>query len=314
MKTTTNAPKLSASYLYAGHADGFGGHGCDENEDHTEVLLYAYYGRETTLRDIIDELVSDACNGCASETLPDDVTEDAVRTALLDMLSDAGLSAYEHGELAAEAADLAAEWDSDDEDDYYESPVYIVLLDCVNTTRRTEGPVLIGRKGEEYWFLDSVFWHGSDLKGCTGTTAYPVSEEHAEYLLSADNMGDRYGDVWEEGYSSYCREDCENCSTGVDEEGCEDCGYPSLKSWCAEIAQYDGIDAVIDNPGNDYCEAMVEKGANAEYADCSGCGRIFGRNGVNEFDEVYNRKALVACLAYEDGAVDYDYAVKAIYG
>ena len=35
---------------------------------------------------------------------------------------------------------------------------------------------------------------------------------------------------------------------------------------------------------------------------------------LEDFDEVYNRKALVAALAYEDGAVEYDYAVKMIFG
>lgn len=301
----TNAPNLMARFLFSGSIGFFDGHTCASDEDHSEYLLYANFDGESSLRDIVDQLVDD------DETLPEDITDSDVRAALLDMLTVDGRADYESGELAVCAVDFDAESDSGNSD---ESPVYIVLLDCVNPSRRTKGPVLVGRKDSEYWFIDSVFWHCSDLRGCTAMTVCPISEAWSEKLLSTDMLKDRFGDSWAEKFKDSIDDGCKNCRLGLDEDGCEHCRYPSLQSFCNEIAQYDGIDAVIDNPGDDYCDKIVAVGADAEYADCVGCGRMFNADYPVEFDEVYNRKALVACLAYEDGAVSYDYAVKAIYG
>ncbi len=114
---------LKASFLFSGYSDYFGGHGCDDDSEH---LLHAYYGRDTSLRDIIDYLVEDSWNGPASETLPEDVTDDDVRVALLAMLSDQGRMAYDSGALA----ECSVDWmeGADDEEDS-ESPVFIVLLE-----------------------------------------------------------------------------------------------------------------------------------------------------------------------------------------
>jgi hypothetical protein len=181
-------------------------------------------------------------------------------------------------------------------------------------SERTEGAVLVARDGGEYYFVQSVFKHDDDFAGCTGICCDPVTEEHMDYLLSTDNLVERYGDHWEEISNNALDENCEACDGFLDEEGCVDCGYPSVESFCSEIGQYEGSSAVIDDPGGDYAEALNAIGIEAEYANCSGCGRIFGRMSLGDFDEVYNRKALVACLAYEDGAVDYDYACKVIFG
>lgn len=139
---------LTASYLYSGYSDYFSGHGCDHNDEHSEHLLYAYYGRHTTLRDIIDQLVDDGWSGLAGEELPEEVTDSDVREALLNMLSDEGRVDYEYNVLAecsanmdrlTECPDCKVELDGDthydccpecgewfDQD---ESPVFIVLLD-----------------------------------------------------------------------------------------------------------------------------------------------------------------------------------------
>ncbi len=187
-------------------------------------------------------------------------------------------------------------------------------------SRRTNGVKLIARRDGEFWFVDSVFDHGGDLAGVTGTICNPVSEEYADELLSIDNLEDRFGDYWHERSSEDVREDCPDCEGEPQEEGCEECNYQSLWGFCADVAQCDGIDGVIDFPGDSYVDALVAIGQDAEYADTSGCGRIFGNFGgerllgPDSFDEVYDRKALIAILAYEDGAVDYEYAVKIIFG
>jgi hypothetical protein len=130
---------LSASYIYSGYADYFCGHGCDDNE----YLLYAYYGRHTTLACIIDQLVDDSND----REIPKEVTTNDVRSALLDMLSSAGLADYISGALAecsaaidrlTECPDCEAELDGDTDYDCCpecgewfddgESPIFIVLL------------------------------------------------------------------------------------------------------------------------------------------------------------------------------------------
>ncbi len=170
-------------------------------------------------------------------------------------------------------------------------------------SNRTEGVVLIGRKDSEYWFIDSVFRHDDDLFGCTGTTAYPVSKEDAEDAMSPDNLANVCRDYWAESVKESVK------------EGSADGGHESLFDFCDRVAETDGYGAVFDFPGQAYQEAMEEKLGPLEFADTSGGGRIFTRSdALADFDEVYNRKALVACLAYEDGAVGYDYACRVIFG
>lgn len=181
------------------------------------------------------------------------------------------------------------------------------------SSKRTEGVVLIGRKDQEYWFIDSVFRHGDDLYGCTGITVYPVSEEQADDAMSPDSLAERCCDYWAELAKESVKGDCANCSCGPDENGCEYCGYKSLAIFCERIADVDGYHAMFDFPGDAYQEAMEKKLGPLEFADCSSGGRIFGRLDPAYFDEVYNRKALTACQAYEAGAVDYDYACRVIF-
>ncbi len=125
---------LKATFLYAGYSDYFSGYSCDDDDYHSEHLLYAFYGHCTRLRDIIDELVEDSYSGPASETLPEDCTEDEVRTALLDMLSNDGRIDYDSGAFAE--CSIAIEVPDDDSglDDWPdggESPTFIVVLEYV---------------------------------------------------------------------------------------------------------------------------------------------------------------------------------------
>ena len=174
--------------------------------------------------------------------------------------------------------------------------------------------VLVGRMGNEYWFIDSVFRHHNDFYGCTGTTVYPISIDQADYDTDLDNMGDRYSDYWAERYKDSIKDDCDNCSSGIDEDGCEHCGYPSLTAFCAEIAQYEGYDAVYNHPGPAYEKALTDLLDDVETVDCSSCGRIFSHLDLDDFDDIYNHKALLACMAYENGAISYDYACRVIFG
>jgi len=190
------------------------------------------------------------------------------------------------------------------------------------SSKRESGVVLVARKDCEYWFIDSVFWHDKDLFGCTGTTVYPVSPEQAEEALSIENLEDRFGDYWAESVKDKVQPGCGKCSFyGPNEEGCVDCGYQSLSDFCADIARHDGYDAVFEYPGHDYevalCDLLVsdDNPDAVETVDTSGCGRILARPmKLSDFDEVYNRKALEACFAYEAGDCTYGAAVRAIFG
>lgn len=108
MTILANGGILTASYVYSGYGDYFGGHGCADDEDRKEFLLYAFYGRKTSLADIVDDLVSDCYVGPVGEDLPDDITEDDVRDAIMtDMLNDRGRADVVAGAIAECSADYA---------------------------------------------------------------------------------------------------------------------------------------------------------------------------------------------------------------
>jgi len=125
---------LSARYEYSGYSVYWGGHRETDNDEYSEHLLYAYYGKDTTLASIIDQLVEDSYSGPGCEMLPEDVTEDDVRAALLEMLSDEGRADYASGAIAEcssywmEANDIESGSEDDEDDDYCESPIFIVVL------------------------------------------------------------------------------------------------------------------------------------------------------------------------------------------
>jgi len=139
-------------------------------------------------------------------------------------------------------------------------------------------------------------------------------------MLLTDSLTERFGGYWEGEHKDDVNESCEACDGWLDEAGCDYCGYPSCESFCEEIGEREGPDAVVDDPGCEYAKALNSIGVEAECVDHTGAGRIFGSfdkynpTTPDDFDEIYNIKALVAILAYEDDAVDYNYAAKTIFG
>ncbi len=117
------------------HWFAWGGYGEHHCEKYTEHLLYTYYGRDTSLREIINQLVDDAFNDPWCECLPDDISQDDVRAALLNtMLNDAGRADYHNGSIAECSAkwmeandEYDIEYGTDGNDDS-ESPIFVVLL------------------------------------------------------------------------------------------------------------------------------------------------------------------------------------------
>lgn len=151
---------LTATHLYSGMLDYWGGDG--DRWDDNKGCLFATYGHGTTLRNIVDEWVEDFNSGGDCDTMPESITDNDVRAALLAMLTDEGRAGYESGAVAECAIDyveandpayciecsaLVGEehkdgceyWDyradhiveiEDCEDEYGDSPVCIVLLAC----------------------------------------------------------------------------------------------------------------------------------------------------------------------------------------
>lgn len=132
-------PKVRARYEFSGLPDYWGGNG--RRWDDNAGCVFAYYDGRTTLRDLIDSAVDDFCMGgdfeprCSDCDPWADITEDDVRAALLDCLTDSGRADYESGAIAECAADYAAinGFDEDCEPDYEycDSPVCIFLLEIV---------------------------------------------------------------------------------------------------------------------------------------------------------------------------------------
>lgn len=123
--------KVTASFEFSGFGGYWGGNG--RRWDDNAGCLFASYDHKTTLRELIDDLVNDFEWGGDCDSFPEDISGDDVRTALMDMLTDAGRADYESGavcEFAKDLADANGLSDDDDLEDWGELPQVIVLLEC----------------------------------------------------------------------------------------------------------------------------------------------------------------------------------------
>jgi hypothetical protein len=124
---------LKATFLYSGMVDYWHGNGDRWND--SAGCLFSHYGPDTTLRDLVDGWVDDFMGGGDCDTLPESVGDSDIRAALLAMLNDRGRADYDSGALSefaidfADANDLVAGEALDDDEDYGDSPVAIVLIE-----------------------------------------------------------------------------------------------------------------------------------------------------------------------------------------
>lgn len=165
---------------------------------------------------------------------------------------------------------------------------------------RHNGWVLIGRNGSEYHFCESVFDHGDDFQGATGSIVRPVSAEEYEWASDRENVAERYCMYWMEmkGIRDYDEDEHE----------------AEFMEWIDQMLQYDDPAWIMfdDSDTCDASESFEALGIEHECTDCIGGGRIFSVG--SDYEEVFNRKALVALQALEDGAVSADYAAKVVFG
>jgi hypothetical protein len=117
---------LSMTYKYSGYSDYWSGNG--DRWDDNKGCLFAFYGPNTTLRDLEDQLVHDFIMGsdCDQKQAFDDISESDIRKAFQEMLSPDGREDYRKGVLWEGASELE-DWSDD-----YESPIFVVLVEVEN--------------------------------------------------------------------------------------------------------------------------------------------------------------------------------------
>jgi len=149
---------------------------------------------------------------------------------------------------------------------------------------------LVGRKGNEYYFLDYVFKHENDFMGAVGTVVTPVHSNYFEYATSRDGLAERYLDAMSE--SEWCN------TLGLDEDD------------CTEEEIIDGIEnlyRVGELQPFEECSSKEESQMReiAEFSDSNkyplfeviGGGRSFDKN--QKFDEVYDKSLLALIIKAE---------------
>lgn len=97
---------LSASFLFSGYSDywsGIGGRGKEGG------AAFAYYGKDTTLRDLVDQWVEDfRTNEYDFEECPESITDEDCREAILESFTALGRADYDNNvtcEFSQEWAD-----------------------------------------------------------------------------------------------------------------------------------------------------------------------------------------------------------------
>jgi hypothetical protein len=156
----------------------------------------------------------------------------------------------------------------------------------VGETMRDNYDALVGRVGDEYYFLDEIFKYKDGFKGATGTVVMPVSKAYYEYATSEDGILERYMDAM--------GEDEWISTLGLDREDFED-EDDLIKAIENGIYQlyYVGELNPFEEVGSDLEEqmrALPQFASSEEYPvfGVIGGGRIFGKDVV--FDEIYNQE------------------------
>lgn len=182
---------------------------------------------------------------------------------------------------------------------------------------RFEGFKLIARKGNDYYFAQSVFKHDT-FQGVTGCVVRPVSKGEYAWASDPENVAERYQEVFEE---SFPIDTCCNCRKNP-ENGCAHCNIPSFDDWVSDLIKFDGIDHLMfDNSYKDEALSVFEELClDAVTTDCVSAGRIFNETGTiwtwsgyNDFDHIYDIDAFYAIVGVEICSGDVEKAAAYIF-
>lgn len=95
--------QVSATFEYSGLPDYWAGNGLRWSDDH--ACVFAFYGPQTTLRELIDEMARDDCDQ-DDKPLFEAIGDDAIHAALIEMLTPLGVAGLDEiAECAREYGD-----------------------------------------------------------------------------------------------------------------------------------------------------------------------------------------------------------------
>lgn len=150
---------------------------------------------------------------------------------------------------------------------------------------------LIARNGDEYYMLEDIVNYPDGMHGATGAIFVPISKAQIEQDTTQDALEERFEDSWKYAVAH----DGETCS---------------LSDFAKSVYNSDGYEAIYDfsfysegkkiaqkyNEENGYTESDEEY---AEFCECLGCGRIFGKKKEFKLEHVYNQELLNKIIEVE---------------
>lgn len=141
---------------------------------------------------------------------------------------------------------------------------------------------LVGRIGNDYYFLDYTFADG-DFKGATGTVLTPISKSEYEDRTDpeSETCQDWFREIWK---------------MAVEDDKTEE----GLTEWVENVINIDGDEAVFDFSGYNLWDQLREIGLSEDdypVFECIGCGRCFDVD--MEFDEIYDKELWEEIKQYE---------------
>jgi hypothetical protein len=152
---------------------------------------------------------------------------------------------------------------------------------------------LVGKIGDEYYGVDSLFEHAPDsegkvLKGAVGTVLVAITEEEYKFRTSQDQLEERFEDYW--------RQIVANGDTEL-----------SLSEWTKYAFENDGDESVFDiawDYGQEVIDFLVAQGEfekdEVKFFEAVGGGRCFNQERVNAFDTIYDAD-LLRRIAKQEG-------------
>lgn len=140
---------------------------------------------------------------------------------------------------------------------------------------------LIGRIGDRYYFLDSLFKHSDSFKGATAHIVEMVSKSEYEDRKDPTNLEDEYKYMWKDAVANDQTEE-------------------SLSEWVRDLADDDEF--IFDTSFYECAEKLRELFPKFNYEDYpihegTGCGRSFSVD--MEWDELYNEELWEEIKKYE---------------
>ncbi len=137
---------------------------------------------------------------------------------------------------------------------------------------------LIGKIGNEYYFLDETFEHSKNFKGATGTILAPVTQAELDERWEAENMREQWQDA---------------VDAGMTNDGLED--------WIDYVKRMDGGESILDESGANLYDQLRAIGVKEEeypFFDCTGGGRCFRQYLI--WDKLYDPKLWKVIKKFEN--------------